>query len=73
MYLGCNLNADWDPSREVRSRIEQARVTFLRMQNVFESHSLSPEHGLENKNDKVLCIPCVIVWYGSVDNNRNIT
>lgn len=39
-YLGTNLNNQWDHSKEILSRIEEARAVFIKMNNVFKSHDL---------------------------------
>lgn len=41
VYLGTNLNEDWDHSREVKQRIEKTRASFSYMSNIFKSHDLS--------------------------------
>lgn len=39
-YLGCLLNADWDATQEIRSRIEQARSAFIKMRTVLCSRDI---------------------------------
>ncbi|KAI5732155.1 hypothetical protein M8J77_022354 [Diaphorina citri] len=59
-YLGCNLNSDWETSREIKSRIEQARATFTRMQNIFKSHNLS----MDLKIRMIRCYVFPVLLYG---------
>lgn len=40
-YLGCQLNENWDLSKEIIIRIEKARSIFTKMRNVLCSHDLS--------------------------------
>ncbi|XP_060520407.1 uncharacterized protein LOC132698368 [Cylas formicarius] len=39
-YLGCILNAEWDNTQEIRSRIEQARGAFVKMKAVLCSRDI---------------------------------
>ncbi|CAG9839414.1 unnamed protein product [Diabrotica balteata] len=41
VYLGSTINESWDPTAEIKSRIEQARTAFVKMRNVLCSHDLS--------------------------------
>lgn len=40
-YLGSNINEDWDPSREIKIRLERARATFPKMRKMLHSYDLS--------------------------------
>lgn len=40
VYLGTNINEEWDHSVEIRCRIEKARAIFLKMGKLFKSRDL---------------------------------
>ncbi|KAI5718027.1 hypothetical protein M8J77_015079 [Diaphorina citri] len=59
-YLGSNLNEDWEPSRDIKCRIEQARTTFSKMHALFKSHNLS----MDLKVRMVRCYIFPVLLYG---------
>ena len=59
-YLGCVVNEKWDMSQEVRSRLEQARNVFVKMNKVFLSRNLN----LELRKRMLKCYVFPIAIYG---------
>lgn len=55
-YLGSNINDGWDPSVEIKIRIEQARRTFIRMKKALCSRDISLNLSMEawTLNDSTL-------------------
>lgn len=52
-YLGTSINSQWDHAKEIKSRIEKARTTFVNMQKVFKSRDL-------NLNTKIRLLRCYV-------------
>lgn len=40
VYLECHIDKKWDPSAEIKIRIEKSRAVLLRMRKLFCSHNL---------------------------------
>lgn len=59
-YLGCIVNDQCDPKKEIRSRIEQARKTFINMRQFFTRSDLS----LELRVRMVRCYIFSVLLYG---------
>lgn len=59
-YLGSNINDNWDPSAEVKIRIERARAAFIRMKKVLCSHDLT----LNLRMRMVRCYVFPVLLYG---------
>lgn len=60
-YLGTTVNAKWDQSTEIRSRIEKARASFNSMRSMFTSRDLS----LSLKIRLVKCYVFSVLLYGA--------
>lgn len=41
VYLGSNINDQWDPSIEIKTRIERARAAFIQMKKSLTSPNLT--------------------------------
>ena len=59
-YLGSSINDKWDPSSEIKIRIERARSTFIKMRKTLCSHNLT----LSLRMKMVRCYVFPVLLYG---------
>lgn len=59
-YLGCLVTNRWDPEVEIRSRIEQARSTFLKLKKFLTNNDLS----FQLRYRMVKCYVWSVLLYG---------
>lgn len=60
IYLGTIINDQWDPSQEVKCRIEKSRNVFIKMASVLKSRDLT----LNTKMRLVRCYVFSVLLYG---------
>ncbi|KAI5754908.1 hypothetical protein M8J77_012531 [Diaphorina citri] len=60
IYLGSNINDDWDPSKEIRIRIEKARSSFIKLKKFFCGQDIN----MELKIRMLRCYVFSVLLYG---------
>uniref|UniRef100_A0A8D8XQX4 Endonuclease-reverse transcriptase n=1 Tax=Cacopsylla melanoneura TaxID=428564 RepID=A0A8D8XQX4_9HEMI len=60
VYLGCNLNQNWEVSKEIKIRIEKARATFINMRQLFCNRGIN----IPLKARLVRCYIFSVLLYG---------
>lgn len=61
VYLGTNINEEWNLSTEIKSRIAKARTTFMKLRNILSSHNLS----LDLRVRMIRCYIFPVLLYGA--------